>query len=66
VRIGAGGTVLGRVTTSQHCYACMLGGEDGKTLFMMTAPTSIPERAAAAPNGRIEVATVDSPHAGLP
>jgi sugar lactone lactonase YvrE len=66
VRIGAGGTVLDSVTTSQHCYACMLGGEDGKTLFMMTAATSIPERAAAAPNGRIEVAAVDSPHAGLP
>jgi len=66
VRIGAGGAVLDSVVTSQICYACMLGGEDGRTLFMMTAPTSIPERAAAAPNGRIEVASVDSPHAGLP
>ncbi|MGO9422999.1 SMP-30/gluconolactonase/LRE family protein [Roseiarcus sp.] len=65
-RIQAGGEVMDTVATSQHCYACMLGGEDGRTLFMMTAPSSIPARAAAAPKGRIDIATVDSPHAGLP
>jgi hypothetical protein len=44
----------------------MLGGDDGRTLFMMTAPTSLPEAAVATPKGRIETATVDAPHAGLP
>jgi sugar lactone lactonase YvrE len=65
VRIGEGGAVLDTVATSQNCFACMLGGEDGRTLFMMTAPTSLPSEAAAAPKGRVEVATVESPHAGL-
>ncbi|HEY5207482.1 MAG TPA: SMP-30/gluconolactonase/LRE family protein [Roseiarcus sp.] len=66
VRIGEGGAVLETVATSQNCFACMLGGEDGRTLFMMTAPTSLASEAAAAPKGRIEVATVESPHSGLP
>ena len=65
-RIAEGGEVLDTVATSQRCYACMLGGDDGKTLFLMTAPSSIPARAAASPGGRIEVVAVDSPHAGLP
>jgi len=65
-RIAPGGEVLETIATSQNCFACMLGGDDGKTLFMMTAPTSLPEIAAAAPNGRVEIATVEAPHAGLP
>jgi hypothetical protein len=44
----------------------MLGGADGKTLFMVTAPTSLPDVAAAAPKGRIETATVEAEHADLP
>jgi sugar lactone lactonase YvrE len=65
-RIAAGGEVLDIVGTSQNCYACMLGGEDGKTLFMMTAPTSMPDQASAAPKGCIETASVETGHAGLP
>ena len=66
VRVAEGGEVLETVATSHNCFACMLGGDDGKTLFMMTAPTSVAERASAAPNGRIEVATVEAGRAGLP
>jgi len=64
-RIAEGGEVLNVVTTSQVCYACMLGGADGKTLFMMTAPNLFVDPAAA-PKGRIEIATVDVAHAGWP
>ncbi|HEY5048553.1 MAG TPA: SMP-30/gluconolactonase/LRE family protein [Rhizomicrobium sp.] len=64
--IAAGGEVLEVIDTAQPCYACMLGGNDGRTLFMLTAPTSIGRVAAAAPLGRLLVATVDVPHAGLP
>ncbi|MCW3797912.1 SMP-30/gluconolactonase/LRE family protein [Sphingomonas sp. BN140010] len=66
VRVGDGGAVLDVVEFSQNCFACMLGGEDGRTLFAMTAPTSDFERAGAAPNGRIELAEVSNPHAGRP
>ena len=61
-----GGEVLDVVATSQNCFACMLGGDDGRTPFMMTAPTSIEREAAAAANGKVEIVTVDTPHAGLP
>jgi sugar lactone lactonase YvrE len=67
VRVAEGGEVLDRVATSQPCYACMLGGVDGRTLFMMTAP---PLGAGAddgeGPLGRIEIAAVDVAHAGRP
>jgi sugar lactone lactonase YvrE len=39
VRTASGGAVVETIATSQNCFACMLGGDDGKTLFMMTAPT---------------------------
>jgi sugar lactone lactonase YvrE len=61
VRYAEGGEVLDVVETSQPCYACALGGDDGRTLFCITAPTSNADVASAAPNGRIEVATVDVP-----
>jgi sugar lactone lactonase YvrE len=66
VRIAEGGEVLEVVETGMPCYACMLGGEDGRTLFMLVAPSSLPQEVAPAPRGRIEVATVEVPHAGLP
>jgi sugar lactone lactonase YvrE len=66
VRFAQGGEVLEVIDTAAPCYACMLGGDDGRTLFMLTAASSNSHEAAAAPSGAILVATVDSPHAGLP
>ena len=66
VLVGAGGKVLEVVDTGQPCYACMLGGADGKTLFMLTAATSLAHEAAKRPTGKLLVATVDSPRAGRP
>ena len=62
VRVGQGGQVLDVVTTDQSCFACMLGGEDGRTLFMMTAaaPTASEQR-----TGHILVTEVAVPGAGL-
>jgi sugar lactone lactonase YvrE len=64
--IAQGGDVLEVIDTGQPCFACMLGGEDGKTLFMLTAATSVGHEAAAAPTGKLLIATVDMPHAGRP
>lgn len=61
-RIGQGGKVLEVITTSAPCYACMLGGPDGRSLFMLTSS----ETAGQGPRGQVEVATVDVAHAGLP
>lgn len=66
VLIAKGGAVLDVVDTQQHCYACMLGGDDGRTLFMLTAQTSDAHEAAATANGKLMIATVDVPHAGRP
>ena len=65
-RIAEGGKVLDVVDTGQPCYACMLGGDDGKTLFMLTAATSLAHEAAKAPTGNVRTARVDAPRAGLP
>jgi len=65
-RIAQGGEVLEVIDTGQPCYACMLGGEDGRTLFMLTAKSSIAHEAAASPSGQLLIATVDAPRAGLP
>ena len=66
VRIAEGGEVLEIIETGQPCYACMLGGDDGKTLFMLTAASSDHEAAAKTQTGQIVVAEVDSPRAGRP
>ncbi len=66
VLFAEGGDVVEVVDTEQPCYACMLGGNDGRTLFMLTAPTSIAHEAAVAPKGKVLIATVEAPHAGLP
>jgi sugar lactone lactonase YvrE len=66
LRVAEGGTVLDRVLTSQPCFACALGGADRRTLFCCTAPTSHAERIRDRTDGRIEVASVPVPGAGLP
>jgi sugar lactone lactonase YvrE len=66
VRIGQGGEVLALVETGQNSFACMLGGEEGRTLFVMTAPTSDDSTVSAERLGRIEIAEVAVPHAGRP
>jgi sugar lactone lactonase YvrE len=66
VRFAPGGEVLQVVTTSQNCYACMLGGPDGRDLFAVTAQSSHHAAAAAERTGRIETVRVDSPGAGWP
>jgi sugar lactone lactonase YvrE len=66
VRVAEGGEVLERVTTSQLCYACMLGGEDRTTLYLVTAPTSHAAQASAQRNGALEKAHTSVPGAGLP
>jgi sugar lactone lactonase YvrE len=61
VRVAEGGEVREVIETGLPCYACMLGGEDGRTLFMFTSQTG-----AGKPVGQIEVARVDAGHAGRP
>jgi sugar lactone lactonase YvrE len=65
LRIREGGAVAERVETSQLSFACMLGGADGKTLFILTAAAS-GAKSSEARTGRVETARVEVGHAGLP
>lgn len=65
-RVHEGGEITERVSTGdQGCYACMLGGDDRRTLFLCTAKTSGPE-AKRSPTGRIESVRVEVPGTGWP
>jgi sugar lactone lactonase YvrE len=66
VLFAPGGEVVATVATDQPCFACMLGGPDGLTLYMLTAPTSVAQLAATAAQGRVMAARVLSPRAGRP
>lgn len=67
IRIAEGGAVLETVETGGlPCYACMLGGPEGKHLFMLVAPSSDATVAAQAPLGKVLVAEVDVARAGWP
>lgn len=66
VRIAEGGEVLDVIDTKLPCFACMLGGGDGRSLFMLTCPTFDETEAAAGPSGRLLVAEVPVGHAGRP
>jgi len=66
VRVAPGGEVLQRVVTSMNCYACMLGDDDRRMLYMITAPVSHASVARAERKGAIEKVRTDVPGAGLP
>ncbi len=64
--IEEGGRVLHEIPTEQSAVACMLGGPDRRTLFILTSKGTKPERVAGAGTGRIETVRVEVPGAGLP
>jgi sugar lactone lactonase YvrE len=66
VRAFEGGRIERTISTgAQGAYACMLGGEDRRTLFICTCSGSGPAMASKR-EGRIELVRVDVPGAGLP
>jgi sugar lactone lactonase YvrE len=65
VRVLEGGTITDRLPTPQPAYACMLGGDDGRTLFILTAPGAGADRAGTG-EGCIWTTTVEYAGAGLP
>ena len=65
VRVAKGGKILDEVETPQVPFACMLGGEDRKTLFILTADSSGPNQAGSG-SGNIWTHNVDVAKAGLP
>ena len=58
VRVREGGEVLQTVELDRGCFACMLGGKDGRTLFMVAADMTSEVRTG-------QVLTVGVPAAGV-
>ena len=66
IRIREGGEVTHRIKVSTQPIACMLGGLQRRTLFIMTAELRRSDEAEAKASGRVEMVEVDIPGAGLP
>jgi sugar lactone lactonase YvrE len=67
VRVREGGEVLQRIELDRFCFACMLGGTDGRTLFMMAAEWSGTENVGKGPRtGQVLTAQAPAPGAGWP
>ena len=68
IRVHEGGMISERISVETNAFACMLGGEDGKTLFICTSNGSgvDPDAALREKSGKIEIVKVDVPGAGRP
>jgi sugar lactone lactonase YvrE len=66
LRVREGGEVTHRVSTEQLAIACMLGGENRRTLFVLTAPSIDEAECVKLRAARIETLEVEIPGAGLP
>jgi sugar lactone lactonase YvrE len=67
LRVREGGEIVDRISTEpQMCIACMLGGDDRRTLFVLTSKGLDPARAKELRTSRIESLRVDVPGAGWP
>ena len=65
-RVAEGGEILDVIETDNRCFACMLGGPERRTLFMLTSQFSLAVEAAVQRTGNVLVADVQTPGAGLP
>jgi sugar lactone lactonase YvrE len=68
VRVAEGGKILETVNVDRGCFACALGGEDGRTLYITAAEFTGPAGfAPGAPRtGQVLTAQAPAPGAGWP
>jgi sugar lactone lactonase YvrE len=66
-RVREGGEIVDTIAAPEgSVFACMLGGDDGRTLLMCVAPDFAEHTRVGATDARLVTATVDVPRAGLP
>ncbi len=63
VRVLEGGEITDSVEVGDGCFACVLGGDDGRTLFALCGPGSHPDAVAGKGLGSIRTFDVDVPAA---
>lgn len=65
LRVAEGGRLLDRVETDRGCFACMLGGDDGRTLFVTAAEWG-GTAGMGGRTGQVLTHPAPAPHAGHP
>jgi sugar lactone lactonase YvrE len=68
IRVAPGGAIVDEVRAPEGLgvFACMLGGDDGRTLLLCCAPDYFEHVRREAREAVLLTTTVDVPHAGLP
>ena len=66
VRVLEGGEVTDRVQLDRGAFACMLGGDDGRTLYITAADWGGVAGMSGGPTGQLLAVEVHVPHAGRP
>jgi sugar lactone lactonase YvrE len=66
LRVAEGGEVLEEIPTEQSAFACMLGGDDRRTLYICTSEMATIAETVSKRPGRIRTREVDVAGAGLP
>ena len=65
-RVVEGGEVTDTISLHQGAFACALGGDDRRTLYILSAGGSTPDDAAGKASGEIHTVRVEHAGAGLP
>ncbi len=67
IRVAEGGRVLATVDADRGCFACMLGGADGRTLYVVASQwRGSRQIAETAGTGQVLTVAAPSAHAGRP
>ncbi len=66
LRVREGGEVTDRIDVDRMAIACMLGGPERRTLFLLTSKTTHADEAPEQRSARIETVRVEVPGTGLP
>ncbi len=66
LRVREGGEIVQEIPTGTGVFACVLGGSDGRTLFLCCAPDFDEHARSAAREAELLAVRVEVPHAGTP
>jgi sugar lactone lactonase YvrE len=66
IRVEKGGKITNEIKTPKNAYACMLGGTDRKTLYILVAESSDADICRASPKGEIYSTEVNIAGSGSP
>jgi sugar lactone lactonase YvrE len=66
IRVQEGGEILDEISTGLGVFACMLGGDDGCTLFLCAAPSFPEHERRPVREAQLLAVRVEVPHAELP